>query len=43
MNFLDTLLKSSKEAQAAGKKGFFYEDEAAAFAAFGKKHKKSKL
>jgi hypothetical protein len=38
--FFDTLLKSSKEAQAAGKKGFFYEDEAAAFAAFGKNIKR---
>jgi len=38
--FFDTLLKSSKEAQAAGKKGFFYDDEAAAFAAFGKNNRK---
>jgi hypothetical protein len=38
--FFDELLKSSKAAQDAGGKGFFYTDEADAFAAFGKNIKR---
>jgi len=34
--FFDDLVKSSDEAQLAGKTGFFYEDELAAIAAFGR-------
>ena len=38
--FFDELLESSNKAKADGKKGFFYEDEADAFAAFGKNIKR---
>ena len=38
--FFDELLKSSKAAQGEGKKGFFYEKEVDAFAAFGKNIKR---
>ena len=34
--FFDDLIKSSDEAQAAGKTGFFYDDELQAVAAFGR-------
>ena len=37
--FFDELLQSSKKAQAEGKKGFFYENQADAFAAFGKNNR----
>jgi hypothetical protein len=38
--FFDELLQSSKQAQEAGSKGFFYANEADAFAAFGKNIKR---
>ena len=38
--FFDDLLKSSAESQKAGKKGFFYDDELEAIAAFGRENVK---
>ena len=38
--FFDDLLKSSTESQKAGKKGFFYDDELEAIAAFGRENVK---